>query len=194
MFSNSRGKTPLFPLLLLAFAAPNASFSASCDNARLQEMMKPELDVEQAETQCLRSTEAEASFGKISIPNRDRSRQLTVSCCAAAHILVHEEVEGLLERERAVCAQAQRAPSAESCGAVQCLQEVESFYTKMNSAETGLADYLREMRKAAEPCGPAFERVKQAARNQMAQVHAELNRLPVGLRADFLKAESLRAR
>jgi hypothetical protein len=149
-----------FPLLLAALIswAPLAQAAdANCDDARLKEALKPELNPDTVERDCERSTDLK--FGRITLKDRE-GQSMTLSCCAAVRIQAYEGAEAFLEKKRRVCMEMQSAVPSGNCSGAHCLRRMKSFYDRAMRSNGELAAQAREARKIGRECRQAYRQIQ----------------------------------
>lgn len=158
----------------LSLGAPNQN---QCNDRRVQEAMKPELSPESAQKECARSLEAEATYGFVKIKNRSGKELEPMHCCAAIHILAHEQTERFLEEKRKVCGQAKTTIPAD-CSALSCVENVERIYERQEEENERLADLANEIQRVGNECRPVFKKVQSVVHRQRGEIRTEIARRP----------------
>lgn len=183
------------PLLLLAALASNlASAADSCDDKRLKESLKPELNLETVEADCDRSARAQAPYGKVTIKNRE-GRDMNLSCCGASRILAFEGAEKMLELKRGVCEDAVRRAPNGACGGAHCLTNMGQYYDSLESNYSELAkkvsDHAKEVKRVRAECRQAYAKFAQTIPRDRQQVERRTASLPPEKREEALDRNTL---
>lgn len=184
----------LLAALLIGCPAPSlgAPSQNQCNDQRLKEAMKPELSPENAQRECARSLEAEATYGFIRIKNRAGKELEPMHCCAAIRILANEQTERFLEEKRKVCGQA-KATIPQDCSALSCVESVERIYEQQEADNEKLADLAKEIQRVGNECRPVLEKVQSSVLRQQGEIRAEISRRP-GSEATIRSAATMRVR
>lgn len=155
-------------LASLVWAQPARAAAMSCEDARLNKMLKAELDVRAVETKCGLSDVSGSE--KVSITTRD-GKTASLSCCAAVRIQMLEISELQLEAKRQACGQAQAVAAGQECRGKDCLANNVSLLSGVRARYRGLISNAREAaRKTGKECEPILRKFQEKVAGDAEQI------------------------